>query len=273
MEILFRYHDDRFGGHHGAERTLKLIRRHFHWERLDAQAEQYVRTCDICQRMKAKHHRPYGVMVALPRPERPFQELTMDFITGLPPSKLRGSVSNAILVFVDRFTKLALYLPTTKDIDSPGLADLFFDAVIRHYGMPKGIVSDRGSIFTSEFWEEVCRAARVKRRLSTAFHPQTDGQTEIRNKAIRAYLQAFCSDEQATWAPLLAWAEFAHNSAFNATIGCSPFQALYSYEPELYYNIGDNILEREAPEPRERVRRMHEAREKMVERWRIISKT
>ena len=98
----------------------------------------------------------------------------MDFITNLPPSMRGGYVFNAILVVVDRFTKMAFYIPTTKTCTAEDLVDLLLDSVIRRFGVLRGIVSDRGSVFTSDFWSNFCYAARIKRKLSTAFHPQTD---------------------------------------------------------------------------------------------------
>jgi len=94
----------------------------------------------------------------------------MDFITGLPPSRRGDKVYNAIYVIVNRYTKMALYLPTVKTITATELADLFLNKVVRRFGAPRGIISNRGSIFTSEFWSELCFAAKIKRRLSTAFY-------------------------------------------------------------------------------------------------------
>ena len=95
----------------------------------------------------------------------------MDFITGLPPSKLKGVVYDSILVIVDRFTKMVRYLPTKTTIDAAELAEVFHSEIVCRYGMPDGIVSDRGSVFTSSFWSAVCFHSKIKRRLSTAFHP------------------------------------------------------------------------------------------------------
>jgi len=105
----------------------------------------------------------------------------MDFIIGLPPSRRGDKVYNAIYVIVDRYTKMALYLPIVKTITVTKLADLFLNKVVRRFRAPKGIVSNRGSIFTSEFWLELYFAAKIKYRLSTAFYPQIDGQTERQN--------------------------------------------------------------------------------------------
>ena len=132
--------------------------------------QDYVKTCAVCQRSKAKRHRPYGELQPLPFPDKPWQEISMDFITDLPPSKRGGSVYDAILVIVDRYSKMNLYVPTTKTCTAAMLADILRDEVIRHYGVPRGIVTDRGSLFTSNFWSEFCYEAHIKRKLSTAFH-------------------------------------------------------------------------------------------------------
>jgi transposase InsO family protein len=102
----------------------------------------------------------------------------MDFITDLPPSRWRGQVFNSILVIVDRFTKMARYIPVHKTIDAAELADIYMDYIFKDFGAPKGITSDRGSVFTSKFWSTFAYYLSIRRRLSTAFHPQTDGQTE-----------------------------------------------------------------------------------------------
>ena len=111
----------------------------------------------------------------------------MDFITGLPASKFKSCVYDAILVIVDRYTKMCRYLPVTKEIDAAALAEVFFEEVVLRYGTPAGIVTDRGSVFTSAFWGSVCYNAKMKRKLSTAFHPQTDGQTERQNQGLEQF--------------------------------------------------------------------------------------
>ena len=195
QELISRCHDDPLIGHFGAEKTLELLRRKYHWANIAEQARSYVRTCDICQRTKAPKHRPYGLLKSLPFPKGPWQELTMDFITGLPPSKRAGVVYDAILVVVDRFTKIVRYLTTTKTITAEQLGELFFFEIVCRFGTPAGIVSDRGSVFTSAFWSTLCYHAKVKRRLSTAFHPQTDGQTERQNQTLEHFLRTFTNSE------------------------------------------------------------------------------
>ena len=144
----------------------------------------------------------------------------MDFVTGLPLSAdWKGDSYDSILVIVDRLTKMVHYEPVKVTIDAPGLAEVIIDVVVRHHGLPDSIVTDRGSLFTSKFSSSLCYFLGVKRRLSTAFHPQTDGQTERQNSTMEAYLRAFVNFEQNDWARLLPMAEFAYNNAKNATTG------------------------------------------------------
>ncbi len=244
-EIIALHHDDPLAGHFGADRTLELVRRKYVWPKMARDVQEYVKTCGLCQRTKARKHRPYGEMQALPLPTAPWQEITMDFITALPPSKKGGEVFDCILVVVDRYTKVARYLPTVSTLDASRLLDLLQEHIFLRYGFPEGIVSDRGSLFTSAFWSDVCYMANVKRRLSTAFRPQTDGQTERQNQTLEQYLRTFCNDEQDDWSSLLAIAEFAYNNLYYLTTDCSLFYILYSYSLSLYFRLKDKPIGRE----------------------------
>jgi RNase H-like domain found in reverse transcriptase/Reverse transcriptase (RNA-dependent DNA polymerase)/Integrase zinc binding domain/Chromo (CHRromatin Organisation MOdifier) domain len=266
-ELLRVCHDDPFAGHFGATRTLELLQRHFHWEKMEAEATAYVKSCDVCQKTKAKRHLPYGELQPLPRPHRPYAEITFDFITGLPPSRRGASVYDAILVIVDRYTKHATYIPTTKTVTAKGLASLFTDEILRHYGTPEGIVSDRGSVFVSEFWFEFCKSIAATRRLSTAFHPQTDGQTERQNQTLKQYLQAFAEEEQSNWAAFLHVAEFAYNDSKNSTLGVTPFEALMGYRPTFQYHIARETHDSDPPEAAQRIKKICELRETLMKRW------
>ena len=154
----------------------------------------------------------------------------MDFVIGLPIStNWKGDSYDSILVIVDRLTKMVHYEPVKVTIDAPGLAEVILDVVVRHHGLPDSIVSDRGSLFTSKFWSSLCYFLGIKRRLSTAFHPQTNGQTERQNSTMEAYLRAFVNFKQNNWAKLLPMAEFAYNNTQNASIGHTPFELNYGY--------------------------------------------
>ena len=149
-EILRVNHDDPWqGGHFGYTRTLEVISRYYWWPELKNDVRKYCASCDICQRVKAPRHKPYGLLVPLPQPERPWQDISFDFITGLPPAMHGRIACDAILVVVDRFSKMVRYLPCAKDFDAPALASLLFKEVFSKFGFPRSIVSDRGSLFTS----------------------------------------------------------------------------------------------------------------------------
>jgi len=267
-EVIKRHHDDPLAAHFGRDKTIALLRRKFWWQDLYHDVDTYIRTCDVCQRTKAKRHRPYGEMAALPLPAGPWEEISMDFITDLPPSKWRGVVYDSILVVVDRFTKVTQYIPTNKTVTSGELANLLIDEIFAKYGFPKGIVSDRGSVFTSAFWSEFCYAARVKRKLSTAFHPQTDGQTGRQNQTLEQYLRCYCSDKQDQWAQWLPLAEFASNNSEHIALRMSPFRMLYGYDPKLYVEPRDEAHEERVPAAADRVRGIQEMRDELTERWR-----
>ena len=177
-ELLKRHHDNVLAGHFEVERTLELVGRKYYWTGMSQDVKDYVASCDVCQRVKVPRHRPYGSLTSLPKPEGPWQQIAIDFITGLPLSKRKGIIYNAILVVIDRYTKMARYIPTTKTVTAVELADLFFEEIICRFGVPKGCVTDRGSVFTSAYWSDLCYYLQIKQRLSTAFHPQTDGQTK-----------------------------------------------------------------------------------------------
>jgi hypothetical protein len=266
-ELIKLHHDDPLAGHFGVEKTQDLIKRKYYWRELDEDVKEYLEVCEICQRTKARRHRPYGEMQALPRPDQPWREITMDFITGLPPSKKGSKVSDAILVVVDRYSKMARYIPTVVTLDASELLDILTEEVFLRYGFPSGIVTDRGSLFTSSFWSEVCYVARIKRRLSTAFHPQTDGQTERQNQTLEQYLRMFCNDEQDNWATILSMAEFAYNNAHQSSIKMSPFYAVYGYQPFMRFQLMDYSRTETVPNARERIERLHQAREELETRW------
>ena len=120
----------------------------------------------------------------------------MDFITDLPPSRRGNNAFDAILVVIDRFTKYARYVPYRKTMNAKQLATVLVDNIFMDFGLPDGIVSDRGSVFTSAYWSSVCFVLKIKRKLSTAFHPQTDGQTERQNQTLEHYLRVYSAYQQ-----------------------------------------------------------------------------
>jgi transposase InsO family protein len=151
----------------------------------------------------------------------------MDFITDLPPNRNNKAVYDVILVIVDRFSKMSLYIPAKKTWRAEDLANSFVKRVISRFRVPKGVVSDRGSVFISRMWAEIYTVIKQKRRLSTAFYPQTDRQTERQNQTLKTYLRIFVNDQQDNWASLLPLAEFAYNNSKHSATGMSPFTMVY----------------------------------------------
>lgn len=233
LDLLRMHHDDPLAGHFGVHRTLELLSRNYWFPSMAAYVRDYVGTCDLCMRGKPSRHRKHGELMPLPVPAGPWKGLSCDFITDLPPSNHH----DALLVFVDRFTKMTHLVPCNKTTDAPEFAHLFVDHIVRLHGLPESIVSDRGSIFTSHFWTALSKLLKVKGRLSTAFHPQTDGQTERMNQTIEQYLRIYCNYQQDNWYTLLSLAEFAYNNAYQSTIKCSPFFANYGFNPSFHIDL------------------------------------
>lgn len=156
-----------------------------------------------------------------------WQDITVDFIEGLSLS----DGANTILVVVDQFTKYAHFIPMKHPFSAPQVARVFVDSVVKLHGMPRSIVSDRGAIFTSLFWRQLFEKLSTKLKFTTAYHPQTDGQTERVNQSLEMYLRCSIQDHPKQWKQWISLAELWYNSAVHSSIGMSPFQALYGHEP------------------------------------------
>lgn len=237
QEILRLNHDNPWqGGHFGVTRTLETLSMHYWWPTMRQDIQRYVASCDTCQRMKAPRHKPYGLLTPLDMPTRPWEAISLDFITGLPPAGRRGKAYDAILVVVCRYTKMMRCIACTTTISAPELAERLYEEIISKVGMPASIVSDRGSIFTSKWWGTFCYFWNMKRRFSTAFHPQTDGQTERHNQTLESYLRCYVNYQQDDWTRMLPACEYAYNSSRNATTGKTPFEMVLTFRPTMRLN-------------------------------------
>ena len=232
-QVISLFHDNPESGHFGALRTAELVPRDFYWLGIDTTVRKYVAGCEVCHRIKAPRHARHGAEMQLPPPYNPWHGITMDFITDLPESTKSGYTG--ILVIVDRLTKMAIYLPCRKDIDSPDLARMFFEHVICKHGVPNNIITDRGTQCTSGFWIRVCTHMCIDHRLLTAFPPQTDGQTEQQNQTMEQYLRALCNYEQDNWAELLPLPEFEYNNSVHASTRRTPFWTMNHRNPEMQF--------------------------------------
>ena len=180
LQVLQSRHDFPTASHFGYKKTLELLSRDFWWPKIWKDVKNFVTSFDICSRSKSPRHRPYGFLQPLPIPRRPWSSVSIDFITDLPSSNSFDS----IFVVVDRFTTMAHFVLCKKSSSSEDTARLFLDNVYRYHGLPDDIVSDRGTQFVSKFWRSLFDILRVDINLSSAFHPQTDGQTEWVNQVL-----------------------------------------------------------------------------------------
>ncbi|KAJ9515650.1 hypothetical protein QJQ45_002714 [Haematococcus lacustris] len=190
--------------------------------------QEYVRTCDKCQRNKATNQLPPGLMQPLPIPSRNWQQVSMDFIGPLPATP-RGHTM--IFTIVDKLSKMIHLIPTTTTAAAHDTARLFFDHIFKHHGLPEAIISDRDPKFTSDFWTSLFHLTGTRLLLSSAYHPQTDGQTERANRTVEDMLRPYVNDHKTDWDQHLDAVEFAYNSSEHAGTGFTPFYLNYGQHP------------------------------------------
>jgi hypothetical protein len=229
-EVIRRHHDMPTHGHMGIEKTMEHISRNYYMQNLHRKVRNYIRECDTCQRDKPARHSPYGELQLSEVPTKPFEWITMDFITKLPES----NECDMIMVIVDRLTKFTYMIPTTETITAEIMGNILFRYVFSVHGAPRKITSDRDKLFTSKLWQSLADQIGIEHRLSTAYHPQTNGQTERTNQTLEQYLRHYVNYQQDDWAGLLPVAQFAYNNAMHATTKESLHFALYRYNPTLY---------------------------------------
>ncbi|KAJ1603217.1 hypothetical protein NDA14_004779 [Ustilago hordei] len=240
--VMTQCHDGITAGHVGRDATIKAAQRHYWWPNMTAWIADYVASCPVCARYKAPRHRPYGLLQPLATPDRPWGSISLDFIEGLPTSKKYDSKTyDSILVIVDRLTKFAILAPTHKTVTAKQTAVLLYGHMVRLFGYPDHMVSDRGRQFISGAWKAFAEQMGVKHSLSTAYHPQTDGQTERVNQVIEQYLRMYCNYEQNDWANLLDTAAFVYNNTVHNSIGVSPFFACYGWNPKAHPDIPQRL--------------------------------
>jgi hypothetical protein len=223
-------------GHEGVEKTVNRWRASFYNPHVLRRVREFVKSCSVCQRNKTEHLHPDGLLQPLPVPSQIWSDISMDFIIGFP--KVGGK--SVILTVVDRFSKFAHFVPLSHPYTAASVAKVFFDNIVRLRGFPSSIVSDRDPIFTSNFGTELFRLAGVKLHLSSAFHPQSDGQSEVVNRIITMYLRCLAGDRPRLWLQWLPWAEFWYNTSFQTALKCSPFRVVYGRDPPalIHYQPG-----------------------------------
>ena len=227
VRIIKEHHDTPTNGHLGEHKTSERISRYYYWPGMRKSIQQYIQQCQSCQANKASHQLPIGLLQSLDIPGKRWETVSMDLITKLPETT-RGN--DAIIVFVDKFSKMVHYAATTTTCTAVEVARIFFDTVVKVHGVPKHIISDRDPRFTSRFWKQLWNLLGTELKMSTSHHPQTDGQTERSNRTLEDILRHYVGKQQNDWDDHLTAAEIAVNSSVHASTGFTP----------LYLNYGDH---------------------------------
>jgi hypothetical protein len=253
--IIHECHDTPTSGHLGKDKTIDQVKRRFYWFRMDSEIQKYVVSCDLCQRNKPSQRSKIGLLKPLPIPEYPWQQISMDLITQLPRSKLGN---DAIVVFVDKLTKMVHYIPTTTNVTAPKLAKIVLKDVCRIHGIPESILSDRDPRFTANFWRSLWDQLGTKLVMSTAYHPQTDGQTERANRTLEEMLRSYVNINHSDWDEYLSVLEMAYNNSKQISTGFSPFYLNLGKEINMPIDIVLNkIRSCKNPEAADRIKELH----------------
>jgi len=260
--LVHETHDGKTAGHYGAEKTYSRLFKMCYWPRMFNSVKHYVDSCHTCKTAKNRTTKENGLLQPLPIPSRPWTHIAMDLITHLPKTK---SNNDAIAVFVDRFSKTAIFISCCTTCTAPELAQMFFTHVFRVHGLPKSIVSDRDSRFTSLFWTSLFGLLGTSLDMATAYHQQTDGQSERTIQTLEQYLRMYTSKSQDDWDELLYHAEFAYNSTKSSSTHLSPFEVMYGFQPATPVSLMlDSPITTQQPNVKELVTK-HQNRFKIVQ--------
>jgi transposase InsO family protein len=264
--LLQEAHGGGLMGHFGAKKTEDILAGHFFWPKMRRDVERFIARCTTCQKAKSRLN-PHGLYMPLPVPSIPWEDISMDFVLGLPRTR-KGR--DSVFVVVDRFSKMAHFIPCHKTDDATHIADLFFREVVRLHGVPNTIVSDRDAKFLSHFWRTLWAKLGTKLLFSTTCHPQTDGQTEVVNRTLSTMLRAILKNNIKMWEDCLPHIEFAYNRSLHSTTKMCPFEIVYGLLPRAPIDLmplpTSEKLNFDAKQRAELMLKLHETTKENIER-------
>ncbi|KAI0993224.1 hypothetical protein K3495_g14960 [Podosphaera aphanis] len=227
--LIQKTHDSHATGHPGRNNTIAILSRSFYWPGMNNSVRRFCRNCDVCGRSHVWRTSRQGLLQPLPVPDRFHSELSIDFMTDLPSKDKTNA--RYLMVITDRLLK-SVTLEAMTSMNAEDCAERFMQCHYRFHGFPNALTSDRGSNWVGDFWTRLCQLAGIKQRLSTAYHPETDGATERMNQEVLTYLRAFISFAQLEWPSLLPSAQLAINNRDSTVTGLSPFFLEHGYHIE-----------------------------------------
>ncbi|KAH0738661.1 hypothetical protein KY290_037366 [Solanum tuberosum] len=241
-KIMEEAHSSRYSIHPDSTKMYRDLREVYWWNGMKKGIAEFVAKCPNCQQVKVEHQRPGGLAQRIEPLEWKWEMINMDFITGLPRSRRQH---DSIWVIVDRMTKSAHFLPVKTTNTAEDYAKLYVQEIVRLHGVPISIISDRGAQFTAQFWKSFQKGLGSKVNLSTAFHPQTDGQAERTIQTLEDMLRACVIDFKGNWDDHLPLIEFAYNNSYHSSIQMAPYEALYGRRcrsPIGWFEVGEARL-------------------------------
>ncbi|GJS17982.1 putative reverse transcriptase domain-containing protein [Tanacetum coccineum] len=240
--IMKETHTSKYSVHPGADKMYYDLRDLYWWPRMKKDIAMYVSKCLTCSKVKAEHQKPSGLLQQPEIPEWKWDNITMDFIVKLPRTR---SGHEAIWVIVDRMAKSAHFLVVREDFKTEKLARLYINEIVARHGVPVSIIFDRDSHFTSQLWQSLQKALGTRQDLSTAYHPETDDQSERTIQTLEDMLRACAIDFGANWDTHLPLVEFSYNNSYHTSVKCAPFKALYGRKyrtPIAWAEVGESQL-------------------------------
>eukprot|EP00253_Pinus_taeda_P003664 PITA_03664 len=241
-KVLGEYHKSPYAGHPGYQKLITSIRKECYWLGMKRDITDYLARCIECQQVKTEHQHPAGILQPLPVPEWKWEVIIMDFITGLPKSK---KTNDSMMVVVDKLSKSAHFIPVQSTYRVAQITNIFMQNIFKLHGLLKTIISDHDVKFTSTFWRTLFEGLGTQLNFSTAYHPQTDGQTKRVNQVVEDMLRSYVMQQPTRWEEYFHLVEFAYKNGYHVSLQMSPFEVLYGRKcrtPSSWGGLEDRLM-------------------------------